>query len=393
MIEDLEKANGRATAAEKEVEMLRERLESEKEMAGGASRREEDGEGSGGSEATILALQRELSAKEREVEHLLTDLQKEKLEREEEKEEAETKLAGMEKRRAEDEKRIKEVEGVLERQADYDSIKKDLSIMRSVEFQEEEGDGGETRPLEVMILERSKALQSENTTLRVEKDQATTELGEARSELKEKAAEVERQQNLIAELEDHVEKLQEMSNRGEAEGRSSADILVDTLDPLLSQSTTSSPGNQFSMDMPVSSSSGSKAALLPIVQAQRERFKQRNEELEEEASRQTQQVQLLQAEVRELRGDNVKLYEKIRFLQGYQGGRVAPSSSQHSGNDVAIPVENRYRQQYEQKMDPFHSFSQQERHRRFGQLNVFEKIIYSFVQVLLPILEVTYFII
>jgi len=73
----------------------------------------------------------------------------------------------------------------------------------------------------------------------------------------------------------------------------------------------------------------------------------------------------------------VKLYEKIRFLQGFQGGR-----GQHQQSDsVVVPVESRYRSQYEQKMDPFSSFSQQERQRRYGQLNVLEKIILSFVQV------------
>ena len=59
-------------------------------------------------------------------------------------------------------------------------------------------------------------------------------------------------------------------------------------------------------------------ALLPIVQAQRERFRQRNEELEEEQARHLQQMSTLQDQVKELQTDNVKLYEKIRYLQGYQ---------------------------------------------------------------------------
>ena len=63
------------------------------------------------------------------------------------------------------------------------------------------------------------------------------------------------------------------------------------------------------------------------------------------------------------------------------GGNNSPDS-------VSIPVESRYRSQYEQKMDPFSSFSQQERQKRYSQLNVFEKIILSFVQVKLFILYV-----
>ena len=37
---------------------------------------------------------------------------------------------------------------------------------------------------------------------------------------------------------------------------------------------------------------------------------------------QQQQVQLLQNEMDKLRSDNLKLYEKIKFLQGYSKGKV-----------------------------------------------------------------------
>ena len=52
----------------------------------------------------------------------------------------------------------------------------------------------ETRPLEVMILERSKALQSENTNLRVERDRLSDELAVASKSLASTTRESERQQ-------------------------------------------------------------------------------------------------------------------------------------------------------------------------------------------------------
>ena len=60
--------------------------------------------------------------------------------------------------------------------------------------------------------------------------------------------------------------------------------------------------------------------MYPILgfQAQRERFRKRNEELEEEQSRLSSHVVSLQSEVSDLQADNVKLYEKIKFLQGFQ---------------------------------------------------------------------------
>lgn len=103
---------------------------------------------------------------------------------------------------------------------------------------------------------------------------------------------------------------------------------------------------------------GDASSLLPIIQAQRERFKRRNEELEDQQSKQIQHISLMQTEIKDLQADNVKLYEKIRFLQGYQ------SSVPKRDDSVMIPVETRYKSQYEQRLDPFTTFSNQEKQRK-----------------------------
>ena len=59
-----------------------------------------------------------------------------------------------------------------------------------------------------MILERSKALQAENTTLRMEKERLSSDLSLTKENLADRINEGEQQAQLISELEDHVEKLQ-----------------------------------------------------------------------------------------------------------------------------------------------------------------------------------------
>jgi homeobox protein cut-like len=358
LMNDLEESNQRAVAAEKESEMLRERLDILKQEASLEKEKHEDQ-----SDVFTPDLSRELSAKEREVQQLMTDIQQLKSDRKKENEEADLKLSKQGAQILELTSQIQQLETKLKSQADYEAIKKDLTILKSLEFPQESGEDSK-RPLEVMILERSKVLQSDNTSLRVEKDRIAEELYQVKRELTDKNREVDRQQLLIAELENHVEQLQELSNsnRGEAEGRSSADILVDLTGGVREPSHSPDPENE------------SSKALLPIVQAQRERFRQRNEELEDQQSKMTQQMTLLQSEVKDLQADNVKLYEKIRFLQGFGGNRG------NNADSAIIPVESRYKSQYEQKMDPFATFSHQERQKRYGQLNVFEKIILSMVR-------------
>ena len=48
-----------------------------------------------------------------------------------------------------------------------------------------------------------------------------------------------------------------------------------------------------------------------------------------------------------------------------------------------IPVETRYKSQYEQRLDPFTTFSNQEKQRKYTQLNIVEKIILSMVHFML----------
>ena len=58
--------------------------------------------------------------------------------------------------------------------------------------------------------------------------------------------------------------------------------------------------------------------------------------------------------------------------------------NQSRRNDsVNIPVESRYKNQYEQRLDPFTNFSNQERQRVKQGLNIVEKLILSMVHFML----------
>lgn len=341
LMNDLESANQRAIIAERELESLREVIESNSEKMSSSSHQDNIA-----NDQNIQELHKELEAKDLEKLHVSNELERVQKEFEQVEASKNSKILELEEINKDLASKLSKVEEAIENMSDYQSIKKDLSILRSLEF----GDESEDRPLEVMILERSKSLQVENTSLRMDKEHLTSELTMTKEDLASKVNEGDRQAQLISELEDHVEKLQEHVNRGEAEGRSSTDILYD-LD--LGKTGRESPQ---SITSSFYEKNGDASSLLPIIQAQRERYKRRNEELEEQQSRHMQQMALLQSEVKDLQADNVKLYEKIRYLQGYQTSK--------KNDSVMIPVETRYKNQYEQKIDPFTSFSNQERQRK-----------------------------
>ncbi|KAJ6655730.1 hypothetical protein lerEdw1_004783 [Lerista edwardsae] len=95
---------------------------------------------------------------------------------------------------------------------------------------------------------------------------------------------------------------------------------------------------------------GQMDSLLSIISSQRERFRARNHELEAENRLMQHTRQALQSELDNLRADNIKLYEKIKFLQSYPG-RGGSSDD----------TESRYSSQYEERLDPFSSFSRKGR--------------------------------
>ena len=73
-------------------------------------------------------------------------------------------------------------------QGDYEEIKRELNVLKSIEFSSSseagsssEREGGESsgpppKSLEMLLLEKNRALQSENTTLKVSNSDLTGEL-------------------------------------------------------------------------------------------------------------------------------------------------------------------------------------------------------------------------
>ncbi|XP_048764884.1 protein CASP-like [Ostrea edulis] len=183
----------------------------------------------------------------------------------------------------------------------------------------------------------------------------------------EAASTVQEQKLLITQLEEDLRSFNAVSSmfRGEAEGEPvtgsqvEADVVAEVVKDVIPSSVT--PGEKSAVD-----------SILPIVQSQRERYRLRAQELEAELEAhslgQQQQINLLQNEIDKLRSDNVKLYEKIRFLQSY------PSKGGHSSTEDA---ESRYSMQYEERLDPFSTFSKKERQRKYMNLRPYDKITLS----------------
>jgi homeobox protein cut-like len=128
---------------------------------------------------------------------------------------------------------------------------------------------------------------------------------------------------------------------------------------------------------------GGGSGILPMVTAQRDRFKKRNSELEAELQKSHQNVSALRSEIGALQKDNLDLYEKTRYVSSYNAHSRAPASSASSyganpnpstiniGNDAS----DRYKASYESNLSPFAAFRGRESARAMKRMHLFERII------------------
>ncbi|XP_060549154.1 protein CASP isoform X6 [Pantherophis guttatus] len=362
---DLERANQRAEVAQREAESLKEQLSSANKSLQLANQIQKAPDVEQAIEVlTRSSLEVELASKEREIAQLVEDVQRLQGNLTKLRENSTSQISQLEQQLTAKNSTLKQLEEKLKVQADYDEVKKELNILKSMEFAPSDGSSiqdAASKPLEVLLLEKNRLLQSENATLRITNSDLSGRCTDLQIQFTEAVSAVSEQKDLIAKLEHDLSTMQSLSamHRPDAEVRRCHSILGDVPEPIkeataLFYGQPSSAGTQIP--------EGQVDSLLSIISSQRERFRARNHELEAENRLMQHTMQALQSELDNLRADNIKLYEKIKFLQSYPG--------RGSGSD---DTELRYSSQYEERLDPFTSFSRKERQRKYQSLSPWDK--------------------
>ncbi|XP_064600449.1 protein CASP-like [Liolophura sinensis] len=364
---DLDRANERASAAEREVEQLTRQLACATQNLHHAEQLQNTGDMDQAIDTLkCSSLEVELATKEKEISQLVEDVQRLQASINKQRETTENQMVKLEEDALAKTKTIQALEERMRTQGDYEELKRELNILKSVEFQSGmEGEDVKAKSLEMLLLEKNKALQSENTQLKVSNKDVGERLEKLQDEYLMAVNTVQEQKSLISQLEEDLRSVNAFSSmfRGDAEG---ADVAVTPTSEFVADAVKETVQQQLQQ----SSEANALAAnsLLPIVQSQRERYRVRAQELEAQTLSQQQQIQMFQNEIDKVRSDNVKLYEKIKFLQSY------PTQGSRSGDDI---TESRYSMQYEEKLDPFTNFSRKERMRKYINLKPYDKITLS----------------
>eukprot|EP00029_Vermamoeba_vermiformis_P005823 TRINITY_DN2130_c0_g1_i2.p1 TRINITY_DN2130_c0_g1~~TRINITY_DN2130_c0_g1_i2.p1 ORF type:complete len:590 (+),score=267.77 TRINITY_DN2130_c0_g1_i2:48-1817(+) len=222
---------------------------------------------------------------------------------------------------------------------EWREVKKKAELFDALGYNESSAES-----VESALREKNKRLETQVMELKSRASDVERRLGEAMKRSEQQEMTLNEQRRLIGKLEEDLA----ASQQGPS---SAAPRLLGTPGQLpndASESASAVPQDQ---------------AMLNIVLHQRDRFKQRIIELEEENRAVHEQLKTVQLEVQAVKKDNVKLYERIRFIQSYN----APHSS--AANNTLVNrergdiergednVEDKYKKMYEESVNPFTAFN------------------------------------
>ncbi|KAJ1020654.1 hypothetical protein NDA16_004047 [Ustilago loliicola] len=435
---DLERAHARIESVERRNEQLRSEIESVK-----SGRQESD---------QLQKLQLEAQEKDRKLAQVQTLLESARQQSTSLTEQVAISQDEKVKLQSEKDAEIESLRAKLHQRSDYADIKRELEIVKAVHFNADDDDEDETsittsdsangdtsstkksadaKSLEALLLEKNKRLEDQLATLRVSNGELSTSFDRASAEL----ASLKRERAQLKSLNERLES--DLASVGR-EGRSttktpaamSAEQVMREMESLEAEATQTSQSARArnsntsmqkdgingvhparSVPTPASpkpSTSSPAAAvaaessILPIVTSQRDRFRSRNAELEEELRKQFETISELRTEIKTLQADNLGLYEKVRYLQSY-----GPAGARRSGSgaDSVIQIgvgatgrtdasgayppprmgggDDKYRAKYEEAMNPFEAFRGREQSRAMAQLNPLERALHILTRLVL----------
>lgn len=309
----------------------------------------------------------------------------------------------------------------VQKWGDYDDIKQELEVLKSIEFStgddddtkdlidDQNGDAakGKGDTLEQLLLARNKKLSEELTILRVSHQDLQSRLSDLSEEMSRTNAELEKSQNLNEKLENDLANIQSEHANAFPSGASVAGTYVSRYAPSMAPGRRSGGGRTSPTSSIISGfhprdsggePMGGGSGILPMITAQRDRFKKRNAQLEQELSETHRSVSQLRQEIAALQKDNLNLYEKTRYVSSYNRSSnstaAVTSSSSYANNPNPSTVTiggngggsggmDRYRAAYESNISPFAAFRGRESARAYKRMSFPERVVYSVTRMVL----------
>lgn len=371
LMDEVERAQTRLLSLEREKELLRSQVQ---------SAHDEPGAKNSDSLDSTSILENSLSAKEKIISELNMELHNIETTLSAEREQYMNEIKKLNAALIEKDQALEEMKKELKARPTpklVDDLRKKVKILQAVGYNSIEAEdwevatsGEEMSQMESLLLDKNKKMEHELTQLKVKLSERTSSLEAAEAKVAELAAKVNEQQKLIQKLEDDILKGYSSSSR-DRKGS-----LFDEWD--LSEAGASQQSEQGAERI---SPDQEQSSMLKVIINQRDRFRARLRETEEEIRQLKEKISTLTGELEKTKADNVKLYGKIRYVQDYNLEKVVSRGSKKHSEDLesgfSSDVESKYKKIYEDDINPFAAFSKKERDQRYKELGFRDRITLS----------------
>lgn len=371
LMDEVERAQTRLLSLEREKELLRSQVQ---------SAHDEPGAKNSDSLDSTSILENSLSAKEKIISELNMELHNIETTLSAEREQYMNEIKKLNAALIEKDQALEEMKKELKARPTpklVDDLRKKVKILQAVGYNSIEAEdwevatsGEEMSQMESLLLDKNKKMEHELTQLKVKLSERTSSLEAAEAKVAELAAKVNEQQKLIQKLEDDILKGYSSSSR-DRKGS-----LFDEWD--LSEAGASQQSEQGAERI---SPDQEQSSMLKVIINQRDRFRARLRETEEEIRQLKEKISMLTGELEKTKADNVKLYGKIRYVQDYNLEKVVSRGSKKHSEDLesgfSSDVESKYKKIYEDDINPFAAFSKKERDQRYKELGFRDRITLS----------------
>ncbi|KAI0560190.1 CASP family protein [Gracilaria domingensis] len=288
---------------------------------------------------------------------------------------------------------------------EYQNMVRQFETLQSFQLMEAEssrdvaraGDGssenyasGVADSLERKLLEKAKTLEGKLTRMRVEMNEKDSEINDLRAVVRSNEDQIEDQKSLISKLEGSISAMTSDNVASVVSRRKGSAILDREIPEFVNPGNDGEEGGDSAWEWGERQQAESlrsiireEPSMLDIVAGQRDRFRARTMELEEDNRKLMERIEKLTSDMDSLKNDNVRLYEKIRYLQSYQqsggNGAGAPSADGHQTINVGEEDDSRsflgkYRSMYEDMVNPYTIFNRRERHKRMSEMSAPERL-------------------
>ncbi|XP_076929638.1 protein CASP-like, partial [Bidens hawaiensis] len=255
-----------------------------------------------------------------------------------------------------------------------DDLRKKVKILQAVGYNSIEAEdwevatsGEEMSKLESLLLDKNRKMEHQLTQLKVQISEKTGLAEKSEIKISELTSKINEQQKLIQKLEDDILK-----------GYSSKDRKGNMFEDW-DLSESGAKDSSENTDHRHASSDQDQNSMLKVICNQRDRFRARLRETEEEIRQLKERIGVLTSELEKTKADNVKLYGKIRYVQDYNLEKVVSRGSRKQSvedleSGFSSDVESKYKKIYEDDINPFAAFSKKEKDQRYKELGLRDKI-------------------